>query len=297
MAAIWRWQLCARHGEHIDQVIAVGVEGLHQTHKFPLNMDTQWGKLAIMAAQDPAIREFVPDLTALLKRVLKKLAEKPMMVEFQPHGSDEMITVPISDYGLQTILRRDIGDASDIPVFPKLLYTIDQGDPSVLEWFVRRRWHFSSINLMGLFMDGASGASAERWAMIRRQTAGSMFGQSTNGFWPEVDRATGVKDLGEPYRAPLVSDIRTLFLTGSLDFNTPPYQAEQIRWGMPNATHIVVENAGHEQIIPNPEVQQTMMRFLMGEEVRDVTIVAPPIKFIPIKGDGTTSGHPSVAGN
>lgn len=89
-------------------------------------------------------------------------------------------------------------------------------------------------------------------------------------------------------------DVRTLQLSGSLDYNTPPHQAERVRWGLSNATHIVVENAGHEQIIPNREVQQTMIRFQRGEVVRDVAVIAPKLRFVPLEGFDPERTHPSA---
>ncbi len=282
-----------RHGAHLENVIAVGVEGLHQTHKLPLAMDVQFGKLALLVAEDDRVGPFVPDMVELLERVLDKLERQPMVVEIVgPGGAREQVAV--GPVGLKFILRLDIGDASDLPVFPKLLYSIDQGDPSVLRWFVQKRAGFAGINLMSLLMDGASGADPERWSTIEAQAERSLFGDIVNFNWPDIDEATGVRDLGAAYRAPLVSDVRTLLLSGSLDFNTPPYQAEEVRWGMPNATHIVVENAGHEQILPQPKVQETIVRFLRGEDVRDVTIVMPRLRFVPIEGYDPEVTHPSV---
>jgi tetratricopeptide (TPR) repeat protein len=131
--------------------------------------------------------------------------------------------------------------------------------------------------------------------MIEAQAEQSLFGGIANFFYPDIDDASGVTDLGEAYRAPLISDVRTLMLSGSLDWNCPPYQAEEIRWGLSNATHIVVENAGHEQILPQPATQDAILRFLQGEEVRDVTVQAPPLRFVPIEGWDPTVTHPSVA--
>jgi tetratricopeptide (TPR) repeat protein len=92
-----------------------------------------------------------------------------------------------------------------------------------------------------------------------------------------------------------VSDVRALFLTGTLDWNTPPYQAEMVRWGMPNAQHLIVENVGHEQIIPQREVQTAIIRFLQGEDVRDVKVIAPEIRFVPIDGFDPEVTHPSAS--
>ena len=58
----------------------VGVEGPDHTWKLPSGMDTQFRKLALLAAADSAVGRDVPDLGALLDRVDAKLAANPMVV-------------------------------------------------------------------------------------------------------------------------------------------------------------------------------------------------------------------------
>jgi pimeloyl-ACP methyl ester carboxylesterase len=284
-----------RHEDHIANVVLAGIEGPNQTHKLPLNMDIQFRKLARMVADDPAVGRRVPDLTALYERVLERLDREPMAVQIRaPDGSVHSVTV--GPWGLPFILRFDIGDASDLPVFPRLLWSIDQGDPSVLAWFVQKRYGiFTGVNLMSMLTDGASGATASRWAVIREQAEHSAFGDVMILPWPYVDTATGVEDLGDEYRAPLVSDVRALLLSGSLDWNTPPFQAEELRWGMRNAVHLSVDNAGHEQVLPQPGIQRAILRFLAGEDVGDVRVSLPPLRFVPLEGTGEVT-HPSVEG-
>jgi pimeloyl-ACP methyl ester carboxylesterase len=65
-----------------------------------------------------------------------------------------------------------------------------------------------------------------------------------------------------------------LFISGSLDSNTPPYQAEQVRWGFPNSVHLIVENAGHESTLPLADVHKAMVDFLNGVDVSGRRIVA-----------------------
>ncbi len=282
-----------RHEPHIDNVVLAGVENLDETHKLPLNMDVQFRKLSRIVADDPVIGADVPDLVSLYKRVIEKLNREPMEVELR--GGDNPRRVAVGAWGLNFILRFDIGDASDLPVFPRLLHSIVRGDPSVLTWFVRRRAPiFSGVNLMSTLTDGASGASPERWAMIRAQAARSMLGDVMVMPWPEADTAAGVVDLGAEYRAPLVSDVRALLLSGSLDWNTPPYQAERLRWGLRNATHISVENAGHEQVLPQPAIQRAIVAFLQGEDVSGVCVALPPLRFVPLEGYDPEVTHPSV---
>lgn len=285
-----------RHGEHLENVVICGVEGLAMTHKYPLNMDIQFRKLALRAANDPGIAPHVPDLVALLDRVLEKLEREPIDVEIVDPQSRKRVKVPVGKFGLQMILRFDIGDASDLPVFPKLLHTIDQGDPSVLKWFVQKRFSmFRGVNVLAWVMDGASGASPQRWERIRAEAKDSAFGNVMNFPYPQVKKAYGVPDLGEEFRAPLISDVRTLFLSGTLDWNTPPHQAEEVRWGFSNATHLIVENAGHEQILPQPAIGKAILDFLRGKDVYDLKVVLPPMKFVPIEGGDAAITHPAAA--
>lgn len=283
-----------RHGGNIDRAVLIGTEGLHQTHKLPLNLDAQFGKISLIAAKDSEINREIPDLTALLKSVLDQLDKNPMEVEIRS-AEGAPVKVKIGRFGLLYLLRRDIGDASDLPAFPRLLYSISKGDPSVLQWFVRKRWPGNMFNLMPILVDGASGASAERWEMIRAQTGQSLFGNSANFPWPEIDDATRVKILPESFRSPLVSDVPVLFLSGSLDWNAPPFQAEEVRFGLSNAIHLVVENAGHEQILPQSEVQAAILQFLQGKEIECTRVTLPPIQFVPLNGHDPNRTHPSVS--
>lgn|GEM_PF-1184425 len=282
-----------RHEEHLENVVTIGVEGLDETFKYPLNMDVQMQKLGLMIQGDPAIKPHINDWNQLLQQALDRLAKEPMMVEVYDRQMKRPRKISIGRWGLNYILRRDIGDASDLPVFPKLIHSIANGESHVLQWFIQKRWGFHGINLMSQLMDGASGASPSRWAMIEAQAKQSQFGAMANAGWPQLYKSLDVDDLGEDFRAPLVSPVRILMLSGSLDWNTPPYQAERLRFGLPNSSHIIVEHAGHEQILPQPKVQAAILAFLMGQNVKSEQISLPKMKFVPIEGFDEQANHPS----
>ena len=89
--------------------------------------------------------------------------------------------------------------------------------------------------------------------------------------------------------------VRCLLISGSLDFNTPPYQSEEFRWGAPNATHLTVENAGHEQIFfQNQSAGPVVRDFLAGKDVKERRISYPPLHFVPLTGTDPNVTHPSV---
>jgi len=280
------------HKEHVKNAVLIGVEGFNDTFKLPLSMDVQLHKIALLSNNDSTINKEVPDFVALYKKVIRKIEKNPIEVEITSALTGTPIKVLVGPYGLNTIIRIDIGDASDIPVLPRLLYSIDQGDYSLLQWFVQKRHQMVyGIHGMSITMDAASGASPSRLARIKEENQKSFFKNVVNVSmienWP-------IPDLGEDFITPLITDIPTLFLSGSLDFNTPPYQAEQAKWGYSNSHHIVVKNAGHEQIVYHPKAQETILRFFKSENIDNVTMSYPPIKFIPVTGIPEILWHSSM---
>ena len=109
-----------------------------------------------------------------------------------------------------------------------------------------------------------------------------MLGDMVN--WPisEMGDVFGNPDLGDEFRSPLKTDVPTLFVSGVLDNNTQPFQADEVRKSFRNSTHIVIDNAGHESMLVDPQVQEAMVQFLRGGDVSKVKIALPPLKFEPL---------------
>ena len=268
------------YGETVERAALLGTAGPGDMRKLPFVLDTQLAKLSMLAREDPSIGKDVPDMTALLRRILTKLEREPIAVTITDFASKEAVQLRIGPEALQRILVLDIGDGNDFPFFPALLLTIERGDPSILAWFVEKRYNQSAEpNLMAFGMRCSAGATASRDREIARQAPLSILGRELNGSYPEICEALPPVDLGDGFRAPIVSDVPALFISGTLDSNTPPYQAEQMRWGMPNALHIIVQNAGHEDLEPNAEVQEAMADYFAGKDVASRRIALPTPDF------------------
>lgn len=282
-------------GEHLDKAILVGVEGLGETLKFPLRMDAQFRKLAAMVAADGEVNQDIPNLEALYQRVAQKLADSPVVLSIRSPLSGEPMDLKVGKFGLDYVLARDLGDASDLPVIPRLLYDIDQGDYASLTWFVQKRiGGMYGLHAMALATDIASGASTERLQLIERQAKESLFEEVINQPYKDLLKALDIPELGDEFRSDFTSSTPTLLLSGTLDMNTPPYQAERLRWSLPNAHHIIVQNAGHEQILTHPAIGPAIGKFLMGGDVSEVTASYPPLKFVSISGKREGVWHPAV---
>ena len=268
------------HGDTVERAALLATAGPADMRKLPLMLDTQLAKLSLLAREDPSIGQEVPDMTALLRRVLAKLEREPIAVTITDRSRREKVEVRIGPEALQRILVLDLGDGNDFPVFPALLLTIERGDASILAWFVEKRYNQAGgPDLMVYGMRCSGGAAASRDGEIVRQAPLSILGNALNGSYPAVCAALPPVDLGDDFRAPIHSNIPVLFISGTLDSNTPPYQAEQVRWGMPHAMHLIVQNAGHEDLEPNGEVQAAIADYFAGQDVASRRIALPAPDF------------------
>ena len=260
----------------VERAMLIGTEGPNHTRKLPSTLDTQLAKLSLLAGYD---------MTASLRRVIEKLEREPMLVTINDRAAKKEVQVAIGPDALRRFLVADIGDGNDFPVFPALLQTIEAGDPSILRWFAEKRYNqiTGAIDLMVLGLECSSSATENRERQIQLEARTSPFRNAMNGFYPQVCAVLPPVDLGDAFRGPLVSNVPVLFVSGSLDSNTPPFQAEELRWGMPNATHLIVANAGHEDTLPHPEVQAILGEFLAGRDVSARRVALPAPKFLSVE--------------
>ncbi len=270
------------HNARVDKTILIGAEGLEHTFKFPNDLDNHYKKIAAIVEADSILGQTIPDFVGLYQKASQKLSANPIEIEISTPIKLKR-TVKVGKFGLDYILKRDLGDANDIVYFPRLLHSIAYGDGSALKYYVEKRYKdFFGIPAMMVSMDLASGASQERIASIRAQEKESMFGKAANLPFVDLLNQWPVKDLGNEFRTLVQSDAPALLLSGSLDINTPAYQADIIQTGFPNSTHLVVENAGHEQIQHHKDMTPTILEFIDGKDVSEKKLSYPSLQFKPL---------------
>jgi pimeloyl-ACP methyl ester carboxylesterase len=79
------------------------------------------------------------------------------------------------------------------------------------------------------------------------------------------------------------SPIPILFVSGTLDGHTPPNRAAEVCGGFPRGTHLVIENAGHDDVATAPGLGDLIVRFLGGAEVADAKLSVPAMQFQSIR--------------
>jgi len=100
---------------------------------------------------------------------------------------------------------------------------------------------------------------------------------------PGICDAPGWPRLGDDLRAPVVSDVPALFVSGTLDGRTPVSNAEEIAAGFANHAHLVIEGASHggDLFTSVPEIEEAVRRFIRGERVESRRIEGPTWSFTP----------------
>lgn len=277
---------CIRyHGKNLNRVVLIGTEGPDHTDKLPSTSDASIRRLSDIVAKDPDIGPKMPDLTGTLKRVLDRLEKEPVTVTITDQRTRKPVDVKVGKIGLQFLIMRDLGDTNDLPIFPLWFYTMDKGDYSILKRFVERRYNQfgAALSIMSLVMDISSGTSKARQLQIQKEAKTALLGDIVNFPTSQMGDVFGNPDLGDAYRSQIKTDVPTLFVSGVFDNNTQPFQADAVRKTFKNSTHIVIDNAGHESMLVDAQVQQTMVQFLKGEDVSKVKITLPPLKFQPLQ--------------
>jgi len=271
-----------RHGDRIARAVLIGTEGPDQGLKLPSTGDLQLHHLAALAAADPAVGADMPALFAAVDTLLHRLDAEPVALDIETRSGPR--TIALGGDGMRYLLRRDLGDTNDHPLWPAAIRMTLDGDWRMVTQLAQRRFNeMAGIPLMAILMDCASGATPERMARIRADRPGTAFGAIMDSWYPDICDVVPEARLDDAFRARFASDVPTLFLAGTLDANTPPYQAFYVSWGWPRATVLVVDHSGHETLMPWPPAQQVIADFLAGEDVSGRTLELPPLEFVSVE--------------
>ena len=271
-----------RHGERLNQVVLASTRGPDNLLKLPSAWDSQIRRLSRLAAEDSNVNGIVPDMEALMRRVLDSLERNPVSVTVTDRRANRQVELRIGSIGLRTLIRGDLSDARAFASLPALLYTIDQGDYSILTRRMEQLYNGFGSSAMSLATDCAAGWSAARLARTRREARGALMSNVNLQWSPDICRLTGSANLGSRFRSRIRSTLPTLFLSGTLDPNAPSAQSEEVLRGFSLGVHLIVENAGHESL-PAIEIQSVVVDFFKRRTVSGRTISLPRPRFVSVE--------------
>jgi pimeloyl-ACP methyl ester carboxylesterase/cytochrome c-type biogenesis protein CcmH/NrfG len=266
-----------RHAGGVARLVVMAVEGVSNTEKLPSDVDRYFAQIAAMSR----IGAQVPDLTRLMREVFARLDREPVSVTVTHPATGAKRDLLVGGFGLRAlVLQTVMNNTRNLPLVPLLFLSLARGDAGVLAEMLGAAQGFGIPTADWFLIDGASGATAERRAQIRREAETALLGDVINFLTSDLHAVWQPKDLGDEFRRPVKSNVPALFISGTLDANTPPDRAEEVRRGFPHSAHIIVENAGHQDLLRAAGVVEAIAAFVGGRPVRSQTFSLPAPEFI-----------------
>jgi pimeloyl-ACP methyl ester carboxylesterase/predicted Zn-dependent protease len=271
-----------RHAGGVARLVVMAVEGVANTEKLPSDVDRYFTQIAAMCKNDARTGAQVPDLTRLMREVFSRLDRDPISVTVTHPATGAKRDLLVGGFGLRAlVLQTAMNNTRNLPLVPHLFLSLARGDAGVLAEMLGAAQGFRIPTADWFLIDGASGASAERRAQIRREAETALLGDVINFLTSDLKAVWQPKDLGDEFRRPVKSNVPALFISGTLDANTPPDRAEEVRRGFPHSAHIIIENAGHQDLLRAAGVIEMIAAFVGGRQVESQTFSLPAPEFIP----------------
>ncbi|MCI0662586.1 MAG: CIA30 family protein [Acidobacteria bacterium] len=270
-----------RHGDRLHRVVLDGTRGPDNAlNTLPSTVDWQLKRISHRAGSDPVARQLVPNLESSIRQLLDEIDRKQVPVTVTDRQTGRKVEIRVGKFALQAVIRSLLGNGSRLPA---MVYTINRGDYSLLTRQVEQINNEIRLSGMALAVDCASSASTHRMERFKQEAERAMLlNVNLDDTNPEFCKHLGNPDLGWDFRSRVWSTLPTLFLSGSEDSATPPFYAEEVRWGFPNSVHLVIENAGHVTHT-QPVVHSTVIDFFKGLDVRGRVLSVESPRFLTVE--------------
>jgi pimeloyl-ACP methyl ester carboxylesterase len=205
-------------------------------------------------------------------------------VEVTDFNTKQPTRVVINKFALQMLTVFSFGTSE--AAMPANFYALSKGDFTLAaQGWLRLSRGGGVGSAMSFMMDCASGVSPERRKQIAREAKVSLLEDLMDFPFPDVCDAWGNPDAGPQFRAAAKSKVPVLFISGTFDVRTPPSNAEEVRRGFPNSSHLIIEGAVHSDplFLSSPQIKDVMLEFMKGQAISTNRITLAPIKFVQVK--------------
>jgi pimeloyl-ACP methyl ester carboxylesterase len=262
----------ARHPDMVERLVLVGPEGANHTWKLPSQVDTVLERVAERAQ--------TPSLVIDMRRVIAGLAATPVTADISHPATGRPARVTIGSFDVQWVVSQALGDPRMLATLPAAFREMSAGNfQRVAPILLLRRSRLGVESAMKHVMDASSGATADRFERIERESSTAVLGNAINFPGMFLRHAWGAADLGDDFRRPIRSEVPALILAGDLDPRTPVENAREIAATLPNAQVVVIENATHQfDFFGQPAIRAVLGQFLRGGRVAN-RVALPPIEF------------------
>ena len=266
-----------RHGAHVGRLVLQGINGPGLVLKRPIAIARKLQLVSRLLDDDTL---WPPtNLLEAARAARARLAATPVAITLTDRRTGQQRQVLVGRYGLDAI----VSVSPDDQRLPALLVSVAAGDDRLLARFAEELWNgltTGTVGLMARAVNCAADRPESRRALIAREAQAAPFGNPLDNavLTNEFCAAIGFQAPTVEFPTPVNSPTPALLLTGSLDATNPVENAQAIARGLRNAVQLEIVNAAHEGL-PVPAVQDVVVDFLSGHDVRGRNIVAAVPRF------------------
>jgi pimeloyl-ACP methyl ester carboxylesterase len=265
----------------IERAVFFGVSGPDHMERLPGDYQEVLEQIDRMVKRTPLLASVMPSFLGTVRAVLAKLERDPERVDGVDRTTGERRMVTVGKFDLQCFTRNLLASRDQIARLPGLYLAMVRGDFRELANSSLTSRRGTAPPAVDFTMRCASGASASRREKVRLQSNGALLGGMADFPIPDVCDAWAVPDLGPEFRAPLVSKVPVLFVSGTLDAHTPAGNAREVLAGFPNGRHLLVQDGAHGLLgFSLPKGRKLSAKFLRGESVSAGRLTTPPFGFL-----------------
>jgi pimeloyl-ACP methyl ester carboxylesterase len=242
---------------------------MDQSVKLPDAVEAVFGRMDA-AAGSP--------ISAVMRRVFARFDAAPQSFAFTaPDGTRHSFRT--DSFPLRMMAGIVPKNPDGIPQLAGAFAALDAGQTAPIAPMVWDFFYRAPLTMEGMpqLIDVASGISARRLALVRRQARTALTGVAINFPMPQLVGAVPGLDLGDRFRREIRSRHPVLLFAGDLDVRTPLEEQERATAGLANLHRILVRNGGHDLFEAHPDVPRLLVDFFAGRPVtvRELTLPAP----------------------
>ncbi|MEM9657010.1 MAG: alpha/beta hydrolase, partial [Planctomycetota bacterium] len=230
----------------VERAVLSGLEGPDHTWDVPSQILAALERIATTAEVELELSHRLPEggLIGAWERVIERLEQDPVIVESK--GPNQQVSRPVRLDGreMRQFVLSEMGSRYGIRDWPARVVALYERDYAAA---AARRLR-NSAPLRGMtasffLMDGASGISRNRLALVESDPAVNLLGRVNDGY-RIVAPIWGV-DLGDEFRLGFETSVPTLLVQGTWDVNTPLENALELAPQFTQGRLVLVEGGSH----------------------------------------------------
>jgi len=239
-----------RHPQSVRTATLEGVMAPDARYPLGLARATQEALTGLIAecAGDPACHGAFPRLREEVDTILSRTAAKPVRVALNGALAGQPNEVQLTHSGVAQTLRYMLYSPAEAALLPVTIHQAAEGDWKPLAQRARSFASLMASSSVGFYQSVtcAENIAFIRDAMVAPAVAGTFLGDFRVRRQKAACEGWPIRRLGPAFRAPVISNVPSLLISGERDPATPAAEGERVARTLKRARRVVVADGAHD---------------------------------------------------